>query len=142
MKSLSGVRWLLAAMVVVGATGRAITGLAVYTRLAYAGLILLVGAYLWSLLSLRKVQLRRETRLLRLSMGEVFEEHFEIFGMSWPGTTWIEIVNRSPLPMAGGSRLLTNIGAKQKRFYSARTVLTRRGAFMKLPRWTRWLSCR
>jgi uncharacterized protein (DUF58 family) len=129
MKSLSGVRWLLAAMVVVGATGRAITGLAVYTRLAYAGLILLVGAYLWSLLSLRKVQLRRETRLLRLSMGEVFEEHFEIFGMSWPGTTWIEIVNRSPLPMAGGSRLLTNIGAKQKRFYSARTVLTRRGAF-------------
>lgn len=129
MKSLSGVRWLLAFMIVVGAAGRAITGLSVYTRLAYVGLVLLAGAYLWSLLSLRKVHLRRETRLLRLSMGEVFEEHFEIFGATWPGTTWIEVVNRSPLPMASGSRLLTNIGAKQKRFYSARTVLVRRGAF-------------
>jgi uncharacterized protein (DUF58 family) len=129
MKSFSSVRWLLLGMVVVGVTGRAITGLSVYTRLAYVGLILLAGAYVWSLLSLRKVQLRRETRLLRLSMGEVFEEHFEISGASWPGITWIEVVNQSPLPLAGGSRLLTNIGAKQKRFYSARTVLTRRGAF-------------
>jgi uncharacterized protein (DUF58 family) len=129
MKSLSGVRWLLAAMVVAGLVGRTVTGLSVYTRLAYVGLILLAGAYIWSLLSLRKVRLRRETRLLRLSMGEVFEEHFEISGATWPGTTWLEVVNHSPLPMAAGSRLLTNIGAKQKRFYSARTVLTRRGAF-------------
>jgi uncharacterized protein (DUF58 family) len=129
MRSFSSARWLFAFIVIAGVIGRVVTGLMVYIRLAYVGLILMAGAYLWSSLSLRKVQLRRDTRLLRLSMGEVFEEHFEISGAAWPGATWLEIVNHSPLPMAGGSRLLTNIGAKQKRFYSARTVLIRRGAF-------------
>jgi uncharacterized protein (DUF58 family) len=129
MKSTSGMRWLLAALVVLGLVGRAATGTAAYARIAYVALFLLVGGYVWSQLSLRGVRLKRDARLQRASMGEVFEEHFEISGAPWPGCLWLEVVNHSTLPMAAGSRLLTGIGARQRRFYSARTLLTRRGAF-------------
>ena len=129
MKYMSSVRWLLVIMIVLGLAGRAVTGTAVYTRLAYVGLLLFLGGYVWSLISLRGIRLHRDARLSRASMGEVFEEHFEISGAAWPGCTWLEVVNHSTLPMVAGSRLLTGIGARQKRFYSARTLLTRRGAF-------------
>jgi uncharacterized protein (DUF58 family) len=129
MKSASSVRWLLAALIVLGLAGRAVTGTAAYARIAYVALFLLAGGYIWSQSSLRGVRLKRDARLLRASMGEVFEEHFEVSGAPWPGCLWLEVVNHSTLPMAAGSRLLTGIGARQRRFYSARTLLTRRGAF-------------
>lgn len=129
MRSASAARWMLFAMIALGLAGRAATGAAVYARLAYVGLFLLAGSFLWSRLSLRGVQLKRRARLLRASVGEVFEEHFEISGVRWPGCLWLEVLNRSPLPGAAGSRLLTGIGAGQQRLYTARTLLTRRGAF-------------
>ena len=66
-------------------------------------------------------------------MGEVFEEHFEIRNVSWPACLWLEIINLSNLPMAGGSRLLTVISPHQRRFYTARTLLYRRGAYLLGP---------
>jgi uncharacterized protein (DUF58 family) len=126
-------RLLLLILTVLGVIGRAITGTAAYARLAYVAGLLLLGSYIWSYLSIRGVRLKRDARLLRTSMGDVFEEHFEITGVPWPGSLWLEVINHSPLPMAAGSRLLTGIGARQRRFYSARTLLTRRGAFQLGP---------
>jgi len=45
----------------------------------------------------------------------------------------LEVLNQSPLPQAAGSRLLTRIDAHQLRYYSARTLLTRRGAYLLGP---------
>ena len=129
MKSSLASRWLLAVIILAGLAGWAVTGLPIYVRLVYLGLLLLVGSALWTILSLRGVRLSRAARSLRASVGEVFEENFEIRNLTWPGCAWLEINNRSDLPMASGSRLLTAVGAHQRRFYAARTLLTRRGAF-------------
>ncbi len=133
MKFARASRWLLAVMILGGLGGWAVTGLLIYTRLVYLGLLLLVGAASWTLLSMHGIRLQRKVRTLRASMGEVFEERFEVQKDAWPGCAWLEVLNQSGLPLAAGSRLLTRIGARQKRFYIARSPLTRRGAFLLGP---------
>jgi len=133
MKKVSSLRWLLAGMVIFGLVGWAVTGLVLYVRIAYLGLILIAGAGIWSVISMRGIHLIRQARTLRASMGEVFEEHFEVKNATWPGCLWLEVINQSNLPMAGGSRLLTGIVSRQRRFFTARTLLSRRGAFLLGP---------
>jgi uncharacterized protein (DUF58 family) len=133
MKLSHAARWLLAIVILVGLAGWIVTGLLVYARLAYLGILLMGGAAIWTVLSMNGVHLRRNTRTLRASMGDVFEEHYEIKKDAWPGCSWLEVLNQSNLPKAAGSRLLTRIGAHQLRYYSARTLLTRRGAFVLGP---------
>ena len=133
MRQIPGLRWLFAGMVIFGLTGWAVTGLIIYGRMAYLGLMMIAGAGLWSLLSMRGIHLLRHARSLRASMGQVFEEHFEIRNDTWPPCLWLEVINQSSLPMAGGSRLITGIGSRQRRFYTARTLLYRRGAFLLGP---------
>lgn len=129
MKYAHGVRWLLVIMILIGLAGWAVTGREVYTRIGYLGILIITCSYLWSRLCLHGIQIKRESRLQRASMGDIFEEHFEVSVSSWPGSVWLEVLNQSNLPNASGSRLLTNIGTHQKRFYSARTLLIRRGAY-------------
>lgn len=122
-------RWLLALMILVGIVGWAVTGLSIYARLVYLGILSIIGAAIWTVLSMLGVKFQRRTRSLRASMGEVLEENFEVRKDSWPGSAWLEVWNQSTLPMAAGSRLLTRIGVRQRRFYAARTLLTKRGSF-------------
>ncbi len=112
-----------------GAFGMATTGAAVYVRIFYLTVLLLGGSYLWTLISLRGLRVNRQARSLRASVGDIFEETFEIYNATRIPRLWLEISNRSDLPMAAGSRLLTWIGGKNSRTYLARTWLTRRGAF-------------
>ena len=133
MKVSHASRWFLACLILVGLIGRIVTGLLVYMRLAYLGILLLSGAAIWAFLSMKGIRLRRNTRTLRASVGDVFEEHYEITKDSSAGCPWLEVINQSSLPMASGSRLFTRIGAHQLRYYSARTVLTRRGAYLLGP---------
>jgi uncharacterized protein (DUF58 family) len=133
MKQSNVSRWLLAIAIVVGLAGRIISGSLVYTRLMYLGILLAVGAAIWATLSSNGITLKRNTRSLRASMGDIFEEHYEIRKVGWPGCTWLEVFNQSNLPGASGSRLFTRIGAGQSRFYSARTILAQRGSFLLGP---------
>jgi len=133
MKSTLAFRWLLGGIIFFGLVGWVVTGLLLYARLAYMGLLLVVGAGILAVISMRGIHLNRQARILRASMGDVFEEHFEVRNATWPACLWLEIINRSNLPMAGGSRLLTSIGAHQRRFYTARTLLYQRGAFLLGP---------
>ncbi|MGB8214995.1 MAG: DUF58 domain-containing protein [Anaerolineales bacterium] len=126
-------RWLLVAVILIGLTGWIFTGLLIYARLAYFGLLVVGGAALWTVFSMNGIRLRRHTRTLRASMGEVFEEHYEVKEDAWPGCAWLEVLNQSSLPKAAGSRLLTRIGAHQLRYYTARTLLTKRGAYLLGP---------
>jgi uncharacterized protein (DUF58 family) len=133
MRVSHAARWLLGLVIIVGLAGRIVTGVLVYTRLAYLGILLMGGAGLWTSLSMRGVRVKRNTRTLRASMGDVFEENYEIKKDAWPGSAWLEVLNQSNLPKAAGSRLFTRIGAHQLRYYSARTVLTKRGAYLLGP---------
>jgi uncharacterized protein (DUF58 family) len=129
MKKPSPSRWFLLVLVALSTITWAATGNAVFLRLAYLGLVLLAGAGVLSVLLARGIQVRRDARLLRASVGEIFEEHFEVRNSSWLGCPWMEIVNQSTLPRAAGSCLLTHIGRREKRFYISRTLLIRRGAY-------------
>lgn len=126
-------RWFLALLILAGLAGWILTGLVTYARLIYFGLVPVIITAPWALLSMRGVRFQRGARTLRASVGEMFAEHFEIRKVAWPASIWLEVLNQSNLPKAAGSQLLMRISAQQGRYYSARTLLTQRGAFLLGP---------
>ena len=123
--ALRVVLFLLAVSLVAGA----VTGQPLYYRLSYLWILLLIGSWIMSWLSLRGVQLRRTARSLRSQVGQIFEERYEILNTSRLPRLWIEVRDESPLPGSHGSHVLTLIGGREIRTYLARTRLTERGVF-------------
>jgi uncharacterized protein (DUF58 family) len=122
-------RILVALLLGVGIVGALITGSAIYSRFLYLSVLLVVGFWVWTRWVARGLHLSRSVRIQRGNVGDFFEEHFEVINGSRALAPWIEIFNRSSLPYAAGSRLLTLVPGHQKRTYLARTWLVRRGAF-------------
>ena len=116
-------------MLLVGGVGTAVNGGVVYVRLLYLSVLLILIAWLMTMFSLRGIKVERQARSLRASVGDIFEEHFEISNTSRVPKLWLEVANESAIPHATGSRVLTFVRARQKRFYTARTWLTNRGGF-------------
>lgn len=128
-KRINSNQFLLLLIAGVGLLGMVLNGAAIYARLAYLGLLSLLGAWLWARFSIRGLGLTRKTRNLRASVGDIFEETIEVHNASrWP-RVWLQVQNESSLPFAAGSRLLTWVGGRQSRSYVARTWLLRRGVF-------------
>ena len=122
--------WILfLVLLIIGALGMTTTGALLYIRLAYLCALLLVVASIWTSTSLLALRVSRQARSLRASVGDVFEESFELINPSYLPRLFVEVRNDSSLPAAAGSRVLTLIGGKEDRTYLARTWLTQRGAF-------------
>jgi uncharacterized protein (DUF58 family) len=113
--------------------GTAVNGGALYVRLLYLGGLLIFIAWLLTTLSLRGIRVERNARSQRGSVGDIFEEHFEISNTSKLPKLWLEVANETNIPNATGSRVLTFLRAKQKRIYTARTWLINRGGFILGP---------
>ncbi len=122
-------RFLFASLFFIGVLGMTITGATLYVRIMYLGGFLLIVNWLLARISLRSLHMERQARSLRASVGDIFEESFELFNPSYIPRLYVEVLNESSLPLASGSRLLTWIGGRERRTYVARTWLTRRGAF-------------
>jgi len=122
-------RILTAVLLLCGLVGMLVGAGEVYARLFYLGVLLGIISWLWAQVSLRGLRVERRARSLRASVGDVFEEHFELSNNSRLGKLWVELFNGTNLQGSAGSRLLTMIGRRQKRTYIARTWLTRRGGF-------------
>jgi uncharacterized protein (DUF58 family) len=116
-------------LLIIGVLGMTTTGALLYIRLAYLCALLLVVASIWTSISLLTLRVSRQARSLRASVGDVFEESFELINPSYLPRLFVEVRNDSSLPAAAGSRVLTMIGGKEDRTYLARTWLTQRGAF-------------
>ena len=112
-----------------GLIGVVIGAREIFTRLLYIGVLLVLVSWIWTQVSLRGVDINRRARSLRASVGDVFEEHFELTNESRWGKLWIEVANDTNMKGAAGSRLLTMVGKGQRRTYIARTWLNRRGGF-------------
>jgi len=122
--------WLLFfVLLVLGLFGLSTTGAALYVRLVYMCAFLLAITWIWSRISLGGLRIVRHARSLRASVGDVFEESFELLNPNRVPRLFVEIQNGSALPSAAGSRLLTLVGGKENRTYVARTWLTQRGAY-------------
>jgi len=116
-------------ILLVGGVGAAVNGSVFYVRLLYLGALLLVFAWLLTVMSLSGIAVERRARSHRAAVGDVFEEHFEISNKSRFTKFWLEVVNETTIPKSAGSRVLTSIHGKQKRSYTARTWLTKRGGY-------------
>lgn len=126
---MNGGRILIVLLFVVGLVGTLVSYGSLYPPLLYTSIALTAISWLWTRFSLRRVSVNRKVRSLRGSVGDVFDEHFEVINAGRLMVLWLEILNQSSLPGASGSRILTSIGGWQKRSYIARTWLTRRGGF-------------
>ncbi|MFH2103162.1 MAG: DUF58 domain-containing protein [Chloroflexota bacterium] len=71
----------------------------------------------------------RKVRTLRGSVGDAFREQYEVTNRGRTPALWVEVKNESSLPGAGGSRLLTRVSKRDRRSYTWRTWLLRRGRF-------------
>ncbi len=79
----------------------------VYYRIIYLLLTLITISFLWAVLALRGLSVTRGARVLRLPVGQIFEERFEVRNESWYGRLWIEVKDLSPLPGKQGSRVIS-----------------------------------
>jgi uncharacterized protein (DUF58 family) len=126
-------RILVFLILVTGAIGTAVNGGTIYVRLLYLGGLLILLAWLLTTFSLRGITVERRARSQRGTVGDIFEEHFEIINTSRIPKLWLEINNGTNIPNATGSRIVTFLRGRQKRIYTARTWLTSRGGFLLGP---------
>jgi len=122
-------RIFIAIILIVGIAGVLVTGAVMYTRLILTGSLIILVSWLWSTTALYGIRISRSARSLKASVGDVLEENFEINNLTYYPRLWLEIANETPLPSASGSKLITLLRGKQRRFYLARTWLIQRGAF-------------
>lgn len=120
-------------VLVVGGVGTAVSGAVFYVRLLYLGILMILVAWLMTLISLRGIRVERRARNARAGVGDVFEEHFEIMNDSRFTKFWLEVANETNIPNATGSRVITLLRGRQKRSYTSRTWLTHRGGYLLGP---------
>jgi uncharacterized protein (DUF58 family) len=116
---------LLAASLLAGAA----TGGRLYYQLVYIWILVFVGSWVWSRLSLQGLQLQRTIRTARAQVGQIFEERFELQNQGRFPKIWVEVIDESSLPGSEGSRVVTMVAGRQGRSFLARTRLLRRGVF-------------
>ena len=122
-------RWLPTGVMTILFMGWAITGVMIYIRLFLMITLILIGSYLWNIVALKGIRINRKSRSYRTSVGRIFDERFDIQNVSRWACMWLEIENLSLIPNKSGSRLLTGIGGMQQRTYTARTRISKRGAY-------------
>ena len=97
-------RILVLLLLVVGGVGTAVNGNVVYVRLLYLSALLIAIAWLLTVFALRGIYVERQARSLRASVGDIFEEHFEVSNASKLPKLWLEVANETAIPLATGSR--------------------------------------
>lgn len=130
---MRSVHILVALLFVVGLAGKLITGAAMYSRLLYLSIFIVLAALFLTRVGIMGLSVERRTRSKKASVGDVFDERFDVTNHSRFSALWVEVANQSNLPNAAGSRLLTRIGARQTLSYRSRSWLTRRGRFQLGP---------
>jgi uncharacterized protein (DUF58 family) len=106
-----------------------ITGSVFYYRLGYVWIFVLVGSWFMSWQALRGISIKRMIRTHRSQVGQIFEERFIITNRGKLPKIWIEVRDKSNLPGANGSHVLSLLKGKEVRTYLSRTRLIERGIF-------------
>lgn len=90
---------------------------------------LLPLAFLWAWLSLRGLNIRRQTLTHRSQVGRDFEESFSIRNRNWFPKLWLELHDHSELPGHQCDQIITRLFAKKEWSWTVRTQCIARGAF-------------
>lgn len=105
------------------------TEIRIFTRIVAILVGLIAVSWVWANLSLTSLFVRREARVLRHQVGQIFEERYRINNRLPLARLWLEIRDDSTLPGNAGSRVLSLIGGNQQRSYVSYTLLNQRGTF-------------
>src|SRR5919206_163992 len=73
-------------------------GWSVMFKLSYLLLLLFGAAWLWTRLSARAVEVRREPMTLRAQVGSVVQERITLANSGWLPNPWVEVHAASTLP--------------------------------------------
>lgn len=101
----------------------------VFYSLTYLLAAIIVFSFLWAWVSIRWVELSRQTRARRSQVGKPTEEKFFLRNQSWFPKLWLEMRDHSDLPHHRASRVLNAIGPGRWRGWTVRTTCRERGLF-------------
>lgn len=120
--------WKIAALFVVALVVGEVTSWEVADQLALALLVLLIGGWLWSRLSLGGVSLERQTASDRAQVGHVLRERFEVRNDGRLAKLWLEVTDHSTLPRHAAGRVL-HLRGRGRAVWQVETRCVRRGRF-------------
>lgn len=120
---------ILAAAALAATVAALTTGSTLLLRSAYVlwGVVLIAWAI--SALSLRSLDVVRETRSKRGEVGGYAEEHLALRNRSWLPKLWLELHDEGMLPDHRVGRVVSSLGPGQSRGWTVRTLCRRRGSF-------------
>lgn len=120
--------WQIIILIVVLAFFAVSSGWKVLYILAYVLLALLLLSWLWTRLSLRKLEFQRVSSSGRVQVGETFDERLTLDNLSVLPKLWIQVSDSSDLP---GHRAgyVASMGGRRRALWRVRCRCTLRGRF-------------
>lgn len=106
-----------------------ISGRTFYYKIAYVFGALLVFSLVYAWLSVNWLQVRRQTRVRRLQVGQHFQETFSVVNRSPIPKLWLEVRDHSTLPDHRGSHVVPLLNYKRAYRWQVQTLCTRRGQY-------------
>jgi len=101
----------------------------VFMRAAAAALLMIAIGFIWTLRSLRLIDVHRSALEYRQQAGKVFNEQFVVRnGSRWPAL-WLEILDESDLGVSHGSKFITWLKGRTRWSYATHTLLFKRGIY-------------
>ena len=119
--------WYVLALLAASVWGAFRTQAEIFSHLIYLSVLLILTSLAMGGISVRGYEVRRSSREARKEYGEVFEERFEVENTFPFVRMWLEVMDGSTLAGGGGARVLSWVGRKELRNYSAYTLLLERG---------------
>ena len=119
--------WYILAIIAVSIWGAFRTQADIFSNIIFLCVLLLITSLIMGAFSVRGYEVRRFSREARKEYGQVFEERFEIENTLPFVRMWLEVMDGSTLAGGGGARVLSWLGKKERRNYSAYTLLLERG---------------
>ncbi len=104
------------------------TGFALSYRLVYILLLILAASFLWSRVTLWKVQAEAERHTTRTHVGDVADERVWVRNTTWLTKLWLEVEDLSDLPGHSSPRVL-HLPARSFRSWKVETLCRRRGLY-------------
>jgi uncharacterized protein (DUF58 family) len=94
----------------------------------YVLILMVVGSYFWTRLSVRGLRFSRGSPGGRIQVGEILEERLVLENHHWFPKLWVQVADNSTLP---GHRAgyVASLGARRRMAWKARTLARRRGKY-------------
>lgn len=119
--------WYILAILAASVWGAFRTQADIFSKIIFLCVFLILTSFLFGVFSVRGYEVRRTSREARKEYGQVFEERFEVENKLPFIRMWLEVMDGSTLAGGGGARVLSWVGKKELRNYSAYTLLLDRG---------------